>query len=109
MYIPGLARNFDGLGDLLDEADCVFLDATFWSEDELIEHGLGRARACDMAHWPLDGHAGSLAFLNMHQRDGRFLTHVNNTNPILDEDSPQRAELARRGIEVAFDGMEIAL
>jgi pyrroloquinoline quinone biosynthesis protein B len=39
----------------------------------------------------------------------RILIHVNNSNPILDEDSPQRAELTRRGVEVAWDGLEIEL
>jgi len=109
LYVPGIAHDFDGLADLLDEADCVFFDATFWSEHELIEQGLGQARACDMAHWPLSGPAGSLALLNARRKDGRFLTHVNNTNPILRRGSPEHTAVERAGLVVARDGLEVLL
>ena len=66
--------------------------------------GLGKARARDMAHVPIGGETGSLGRL----REGRRVyTHVNNTNPVLREDSPERAAVERAGWEVAFDGMEI--
>ncbi|HEY8090815.1 MAG TPA: pyrroloquinoline quinone biosynthesis protein PqqB, partial [Polyangiaceae bacterium] len=68
--------------------------------------GLGRARAKDMAHVPIGGAEGSLRRL----REGRRVyTHVNNTNPVLREDSPERAAVLEAGWEVAFDGMEIVL
>lgn len=109
LYAPGIARNFDGLQALLDAADCAFFDATFWSECELGERGLGDARARDMAHWPLAGEDGSLALLSAHRKRRIFLTHVNNTNPILRKGSPERAAVERAGIAVAHDGLELSL
>jgi pyrroloquinoline quinone biosynthesis protein B len=109
LYVPGIAREFDGLGALLDAADCVFFDATFWSDRELGERGLGEARARDMAHWPLAGDDGSLALLGAHRKRRIFLTHVNNTNPILRKGSPERAAVERAGIAVAHDGLEVNL
>jgi pyrroloquinoline quinone biosynthesis protein B len=89
-------------------ADVVFFDGTFWSSDELIAAGLGTRRAEDMAHWPVGGAGGSLAYLK--RLPGRkILIHVNNTNPILRDDGPERRALADAGIEVAVDGLEIEL
>ena len=69
-----------------------------------------RARARDIGHLPQSGAGGMLEWLErLPAATRKILIHINNTNPILDEDSPQRAELARRGVEVAFDGMEIEL
>ena len=86
----------------------MFFDGTFWSSDELIAAGLGTRRAEDMAHWPLGGADGSLAYLK--RLPGRkILIHINNTNPILRDDSPERRALADAGIEVAADGLEIDL
>jgi pyrroloquinoline quinone biosynthesis protein B len=109
VYVPGIAQPFDGLAELLDNADCVFFDATFWSETELIDLDLGRSHAREMAHWPLSGQEGSLAFLSAHRRDGCFLTHVNNTNPILRRGSPERTAVERAGLVVAHDGLEVLL
>lgn len=109
LYVPGIARDFDGLRALLDAADCVFFDATFWSDSELGDRGLGEARARDMAHWPLTGHDGSLALLSGHRKRRIFLTHVNNTNPILRKGSPERAAVERAGVAVAHDGLEVSL
>jgi len=102
----------EGLDELLRGAAAVFLDGTFWSEDELVAQGLGRSRARDMAHVPIGGDGGSLARLAGH--DGlraarRVYTHVNNTNPVLREGSPERAAVERAGWELAHDGMELTL
>ena len=86
----------------------MFFDGTFWTSDELIAAGLGTRRAEDMAHWPIGGAEGSLAFL-ARQRGAEILIHVNNTNPILREDSAERRALAAAGVEVAEDGMELEL
>jgi pyrroloquinoline quinone biosynthesis protein B len=87
---------------------CVLVDGTFWTDDEMIGRGLSHKRARDIGHLPQSGPGGMLEWLERLPRQTRkILIHVNNTNPILDEDSPQRAELNRRGIEVAWDGMEI--
>lgn len=101
--------TLDAIEALLDGADAIFLDGTFWSEDELISQGLGSARARDMAHVPVGGEKGSLARLARARAARRIYTHVNNTNPMLCEGSPERATVERAGWEVAFDGMEIVL
>jgi pyrroloquinoline quinone biosynthesis protein B len=98
--------SLDGIEAIVQGADAVLFDGTFWSEDELVAQGLGKAHARDMAHVPMSGEGGSLARL----REGRRVyTHINNTNPVLREDSPERAAVLRAGWEIAFDGMEIAL
>jgi pyrroloquinoline quinone biosynthesis protein B len=101
----------DGIGSLIAGADAVLFDGTFWKDDELVALGLGKARAHDMAHVPLGGASGSLAglapFASAATR--RVFTHINNTNPVLRADSPERGEVERAGWEIAFDGMELAL
>jgi len=91
------------------DADCVFFDGTFWSEDELPKLGLGDKRARDMAHAPLGGVEGSLATLGALRARRRILIHLNNTNPLLRDDSPERADVAARGWDVAYDGLEVML
>jgi len=87
-------------------ADCLFLDGTFWSSAELIDGGLGTKRAEEMAHVPLGGPGGSLAAFS-HAKIGRkVLIHVNNTNPVLREDTPERRQATEAGWEIASDGME---
>jgi pyrroloquinoline quinone biosynthesis protein B len=103
--------SLDGVEALVAGADAVFFDGTFWSEDELVAQGLGTARARDMAHVPIGGEGGSLArlaSLPALRASRRVFTHVNNTNPVLREGSPERAAVERAGWEVAFDGMEVA-
>jgi len=90
-------------------AACVFFDGTFWSNDELIALGLGRQRAEDMAHLPVGGPGGSLAALGDDRTGRRVYIHINNTNPILRDDSPERAAVEAAGWTVAHDGLEIAL
>ena len=91
------------------EADCVFFDGTFWSSTELIDLGASTRRAEDMAHWPINGPEGSLRFLQSLPRARRVYIHINNTNPILRDDSPERAAVHAAGVEVAYDGMELTL
>jgi pyrroloquinoline quinone biosynthesis protein B len=86
----------------------VLFDGTLFRDDEMIAGGTGSKTGRRMGHMPVDGPDGSLAAL-----DGiagrRIYTHINNTNPILIEGSPERAMVERRGWEVAEDGMEISL
>lgn len=106
-YAPAVAGPTGALEELV-AADCIFFDGTFWSDDELARQGLGQKRARDMAHWPVGGDDGSLRMLAA--RTGRrILIHVNNTNPILAEDSQEAADVRAAGVEVAYDGMEISL
>jgi len=110
-YFSGVAGPSPDVERAVAEADTVFFDGTFWSSDELIAAGLGTRRAEEMAHWPIGGAGGSLAFLARaaSRARRRLLIHVNNTNPILLEDSAERRVLDAAGVEVAADGMEIAL
>jgi pyrroloquinoline quinone biosynthesis protein B len=93
----------------LDGADACLFDGTFWTSDELPRLGLGTARAEDMAHLPIGGEGGSLAALAGVRAGRRIFTHINNTNPILVEGSPERRAVEAAGWEVAHDGLEIAL
>jgi pyrroloquinoline quinone biosynthesis protein B len=99
--------DLQGMEHVLADADVVFVDGTFWAEDELVRAGLGRAFARDMAHVPVGGVEGSLAKLGGLRAARRIYTHVNNTNPMLVVGSPEREAVERAGWEIAFDGMEV--
>jgi pyrroloquinoline quinone biosynthesis protein B len=110
LYAPGLASIDDAVWSAMQSAACVLVDGTFWTDDEMIRREVSRKRAREIGHLPQSGPGGMLEWLDrLPPATRRILIHVNNTNPILDEDSPERAELARRNVEVAFDGMEISL
>jgi pyrroloquinoline quinone biosynthesis protein B len=107
-YFSGVAGPSAAVAQALASADVFFFDGTFWSSDELPAAGIGTRRAEDMSHWPLGGPEGSLAYL-ARQPGRRILIHVNNTNPILRDDSAERQALTAAGIEVAADGLELSL
>jgi pyrroloquinoline quinone biosynthesis protein B len=90
-------------------AHVVFFDGTFWSSDELPALGLGTKRAEEMAHLPVGGPGGSLAQLANVSVGRRVYIHINNTNPMLREDSAERAAVVAAGWEIAEDGMEVRL
>jgi pyrroloquinoline quinone biosynthesis protein B len=108
VYVPAIKSIKDATFDLLRETDCILFDGSFWWDDEMARRGVGTRTSLAMGHLPIDGPDGSLARLSS-LRAHKVYTHINNTNPILDEDSPERAALARAGWEVAEDGMEIIL
>ncbi|HEV7136238.1 MAG TPA: pyrroloquinoline quinone biosynthesis protein PqqB [Steroidobacteraceae bacterium] len=109
-YAPGLGEVDAAAWDAMKSAACVLVDGTFWSDDEMLRLGLSDQRARDIGHLAQSGPGGMLDWLGrLPDTTRKILIHVNNTNPILDEDSPERAELGRRSIEVAWDGMEIQL
>jgi pyrroloquinoline quinone biosynthesis protein B len=110
LYAPGLGAIEQHVWEAMQSADCVLVDGTFWTDDEMIRLGLSQKRARDIGHLPQSGTGGMLDWLEkLPPSTRKILIHINNTNPILDETSPERAELRRRGIEVAWDGMEIVL
>jgi pyrroloquinoline quinone biosynthesis protein B len=109
VYAPGIESIDDDLRRSLGSADCVLIDGTFWTDDELILLGAGSKRAQEMGHLALSGSGGMLSELERFDQPRKILVHINNTNPILDEDSPERRELDQMGIEVGYDGMEIEL
>jgi pyrroloquinoline quinone biosynthesis protein B len=107
-YAPALEGLDDELTERFRASDYVFVDGTFWTADELVSLGLAKRDAYAMGHLPLSGADGSLA--RLQQLPARtVLVHVNNTNPILLEDSPERAIVDESGLEVALDGMEVRL
>ena len=108
-YAPALGRIEPHVLSLMEQADCVLVDGTFWREDELTLAGISNKRAAEMGHLPQSGRGGMIEVMRGLKKPRKILIHINNTNPILREDSPERAELDRERIEVAFDGMEIAL
>jgi pyrroloquinoline quinone biosynthesis protein B len=108
-YAPGLGQIEPHLKPLMADADCLLVDGTTWTDDEMITLGLSAKRAQDMGHLAQSGPGGMIEVLQPLTKPRKILIHINNTNPILDEDSAERAELTRHGIEVAYDGLEIEL
>jgi len=109
-YAPGLGGMDAATWERMQRADCVLVDGTFWTDDEMIRRGLSDKSARDIGHLPQSGDGGMLHWLDrLPPATRRILIHINNTNPILDEDSAERRELDRRHVEVAYDGMEIEL
>ncbi|MEA3162142.1 MAG: pyrroloquinoline quinone biosynthesis protein [Gammaproteobacteria bacterium] len=110
VYAPGLSAIDENLWQVLQSATCVLIDGTFWADDEMIRLGVSRKRARDIGHLPQSGTGGMLEWLErLPAATRKILIHINNTNPILDESSAESAELARRGVEIATDSMEISL
>jgi pyrroloquinoline quinone biosynthesis protein B len=111
-YAPGLASVGEPEIMWMQQADCVMVDGTFWTEDEMSEAGLGHKSASDMGHLPQvgrPGRPGMIAALDRLNARRKLLIHINNSNPILDELGEERRRLSRHGIEVAYDGLEIEL
>jgi pyrroloquinoline quinone biosynthesis protein B len=113
VYAPAIEAWTQVLAEQLSKADCVFVDGTFWSEDEMIKLGASALTAKEMGHIPISGPGGSAQHLaalsaslgKLGQR--KIYVHINNTNAVLDESSPERRFLSSRGIEVGWDGQEL--
>jgi len=108
-YAPGLGEIEPHIVPYLAEADCILVDGTFWTDDEMVTLGISKKRARDIGHLPQSGPGGMIEVLKPLKAARKILIHINNTNPILNDDSPERARLAAEGIEVAYDGMDITL
>lgn len=108
VYVPGAAAVPAPIQDRLARADIVLFDGTLYRDDEMILTGTGEKTGRRMGHMPIDGPDGTLVTLaGLSGR--RLFIHINNTNPILIEGSPERAHVTAAGWEVAEDGMKIAL
>jgi pyrroloquinoline quinone biosynthesis protein B len=108
-YAPGLGAVEPQVSAAMAEADCVLVDGTFWRNDEMGKAGIADKLALDLGHLPQSGSGGMIEVLGSATSGRKILIHINNTNPILDEDAPERKALDDAGIEVSFDGMEITL
>ncbi len=108
-YAPSLGKMEPHVEQAMRGADCVLVDGTFWTADETSRLGVSDGSAWETGHLPLSGAGGMIQTLDALGSRRKILIHINNTNPILDEDSEERALLTRHDIEVAYDGMEIEL
>jgi pyrroloquinoline quinone biosynthesis protein B len=108
-YAPALPGGANEWKDWARSSDLCLLDGTFWDENELISAGVGSKTAREIGHVPLSGARGLLEEFGSTKRGRRVLIHINNTNPILDEESPERREVRDAGWEIAYDGMEFEL
>jgi pyrroloquinoline quinone biosynthesis protein B len=108
-FIPGCARMTPELERRLRGSALVFFDGTLWSDDELIRLGVSHKTGQRMGHMSINGGAGTLTAFDKLDVARKIFIHVNTTNPVLDEESPERAEIASHGWEVAEDGMRITL
>jgi pyrroloquinoline quinone biosynthesis protein B len=109
VYAPIFLNIDDNLKREMKLADAVLLDGTCWSDDEMIELGLGARTSRAMGHAPISGAGGSLQVARELRARHRYYTHVNNSNPILDPVSGQAQQLRQAGIIVASDGLELKL
>jgi len=90
-------------------SDLVLIDGTFWSDDELPKPAAAKKTAREIGHLPLSGADGSARAIPKAARGRKVLLHINNTNPILDEASPEHRAVLDAGFEIAYDGMEFEL
>ena len=108
-FVPGCGDLTPDLLARLAPADVLLFDGTFWTDDEPSKAGIGTRTAREMDHLPITGDGGSLAQLRTLPCRHRVYTHINNTNPILLEHSPERAAVADAGITVGHDGLHIVI
>src|SRR5690348_13202064 len=108
-YIPGCARMTPELRQRLKGSALVFFDGTLWQNDEMIQLGIGQKTGQRMGHMNISGEDGTVAAFADLEVKRKVFIHVNTTNPVLDEGSPERAEITKQGWDVAEDGMRIQL
>lgn len=108
-YAPGLGVVEDHVLEFMRNADVVLVDGTVWTDDEMSKEGISDKRAQEMGHINQSEDGGTISFLNSMERPRKILIHINNTNPILNEESEERQVLNNAGIELAYDGMDIEL
>jgi pyrroloquinoline quinone biosynthesis protein B len=108
VYAPGCAHVTENLNARAGKADVLFFDGTLYADDEMIANGLGDKTGRRMGHMPVAGLGGTLEAFARHTHLRRILIHINNSNPILIEGSPEEAKVKAAGWEVAFDGMEVS-
>jgi pyrroloquinoline quinone biosynthesis protein B len=109
-YAPGLVDIDATVWDAMQSSHVVMVDGTFWTDDEMTRPGLSTHTARAIGHLPQSGPGGMLEWLaRLRPTTRKLLIHINNTNPILDEYSPERAACTAIGVEVSHDGLEVEL
>lgn len=106
-YVPGCAAMTTSLADRLRGAELVLFDGTLWQDDEMVRAGIGTKSGRRMGHMSVSGRDGAIAAFEGLGVKRRIFVHINNSNPILLDDSPERAAVAASGWEVAYDGMDL--
>jgi pyrroloquinoline quinone biosynthesis protein B len=109
LFVPGCAAMTDALRARIAAADCVMFDATLWTDDEMVHAGSSAKTGRAMGHMSISGPAGVLAELARVPISRRILIHINNSNPVLLSDSPERQAVVDAGWQVAFDGMRFVV
>ncbi len=108
-FIPGCAAMTDALRERLRDSELVFFDGTLWHDDEMVAAGISRKTGHRMGHMSIDDSDGSMAAFDDLDVARKIFIHINTTNPVLNDHSPERAAATARGWEVSHDGMEISL
>ncbi len=108
-YIPGCAAMTPELADRLRGSELVLFDGTLWRDDEMIVAGVGLKTGGRMGHMSMSGGNGTMAAFEGLEVKRKIFIHINNTNPILLEESPERGAVQAAGWEIAADGMELCL
>ena len=108
-YAPGLGVIEDHVLEYMRNADVILVDGTVWTNDEMSRHGISDKLASEMGHLDQSSKGGIMEILSGLDKPRKILIHINNTNPILDEDSEERKQLDTLGIEVSYDGMDIQI
>lgn len=109
LYIPGCAAVDANLKEKIAAAACLFFDGTVYTDNEMLKAGVGAKTGRRMGHLHIAGSDGSMALLADVAPERRIYVHINNTNPVLDENSPEAAAVRAEGWEIGYDGMEINL
>ena len=107
VYLPGVQALTPEVRAEIAGCDCLLIDGTCWRDDELVRLGLAGKTSREMGHLPVDGPDGSLAQLPSLGVRRAIFVHMNNTNPVLLDDSPERHIVEDSGMEVAMDGLEV--
>lgn len=108
-YAPGLGVIEDHVYEYLKNADVVLIDGTVWTNDEMSRSGVSNKLASEMGHLDQSSKGGIIDTLTSLEKPRKILIHINNTNPILNEQSEERKVLNSHGIEVSYDGMDIII
>ena len=108
-YAPGLGQIEPHIKPYMEAADCLMVDGTCWTNDEMKALGIANKMSLDMGHLPQSGPGGMIEVLRPLPAEKKILIHINNTNPILQEDSEQRQKLTEEKIDVAYDGMDFVV
>ena len=108
-YAPGFGQLEPHVLPYLEAADCLLVDGTLWTNNEMINAGISNKHGREIGHIEQSGEGGIIEILGKLSRPRKILIHINNTNPILQDDSPERQALSQAGIEVSYDGMEIEI